>query len=660
MDGEKKSEHILLCLSPSPSCMKTLLAAEKMARAFQAELTALYVEAPEADGPRTDDSQAKARLSAHIHAAEKCGAHIATVAGRNVPIQIAEYARAAGVTKIVIGRSNHRRGLFFDKPTLTEQLIKLVPDTEVYIIPDTLPPYTGKTSARRGKQTVSLKYLLTVLVLTAITTCVGLGLKRLGFTEANIITVYILSVLLTAYLTEGMQYGFAASLLSVVVFNYLFTEPRFSLEAYGTGYPLTFIVMFMAAILTSSLTAKVKAQARSNAEKAYRTEVLLSASRNLQQAEGAQDILTEAARQISKLLGRVVMMYPAEDGALGRPLCFGGEDLPTAQIQKLSEETELAAARWTLENGRHAGTGTKTHSDARCLYLAVRARGAVYAVAGIFFESGDALEAFDKSLLLALLGECGLALEKQKLDEAKNALALTARQEQLRANLLRAISHDLRTPLTSISGNADMLLKGTIALDEAQKRTLYSDIYEDSMWLISLVENLLSITRMDDGALKLRMQPEMVLDVMEEAASHVASRLGAHHLTVRAEDELLMARMDAPLIIQVLVNLIDNAMKYTPNDSNIALFARREGQDVRLSVSDDGPGVPDELKARLFTMFTTGNSRRSDGRRGLGLGLALCRSIVKAHGGNIEVSDNEPHGAVFTFSLQWEEAVMDE
>ena len=276
-------------------------------------------------------------------------------------------------------------------------------------------------------------------------------------------------------------------MLSVLVFNYFFTEPRFTLLVYDPGYPLTFVVMLIAAVLTSSLTAKARGQAKANAEKAYRTEVLLTASRNLQQAESADAILLETARQLHALVGGAALLYPVENDTLQQPVVFPGEDADAA----LFTGDERAAAAWTLANNKRSGAGTSVFSGARCQYLAVRGHGAVRAVAGI--EITRSLDSFEQSLCFAILGECGLALDKQLADEARQSLALKAQQEALRANLLRAISHDLRTPLTSISGNAEMLLRGDVPLSE--REPIYQNIYDDSIWLVNLVENLLSITR---------------------------------------------------------------------------------------------------------------------------------------------------------------------
>ena len=268
------------------------------------------------------------------------------------------------------------------------------------------------------------------------------------------------------------------------------------------------------------------------------------------------------------------------------------------------------------------------------------------------------MDSFEQSLCLAIIGECGLALDKQLSDIARQTIALKAQQEQLRANLLRAISHDLRTPLTSISGNADMLLRGAVPKEDQPQ--LYSSIYDDSIWLINLVENLLSITRMDDSSIRLNLKPELVSDVFESALSRIGRRAERHEIQITIENDLLMAKMDAPLIVQVLLNLLENAIKYTPEGTHIFLSAQADYGFVRITVSDDGPGISDESKGHVFDMFFTSAGVRGDARRGLGLGLALCRAIVSAHGGEISVSDNLPHGSVFAFTLQKSEVNWNE
>lgn len=333
------------------------------------------------------------------------------------------------------------------------------------------------------------------LVLLA-ATLIGFLFYALGFTEANIIAVYLFAVLVCSVITTGPLCGLLASVISVLVFNFFFTVPRFTFRFSDPNYLVTMPIMLMVALLTGSLTTRLKDNVR---------------------------------------------------------------------------EKEEAAA--------------------------------------------------------------------------------LARSEQLRANLLRAISHDLRTPLTSIAGSAGNLLANYEKMDEADRVRTFTDIYDDSQWLINLVENLLAITRIGDGQIRLNQSVELMDEVVSETLRHIDRHSSEHSIRSDTSNDLILAKIDAKLIVQVLINLVDNAIKYTPTGSEIRIHTEKQGPWVTVTVSDNGPGIPDEQKPRIFDMFYSGANRAADSRRSLGLGLALCRSIVTAHGGTISVSDNRPHGTVFTFTL---------
>ena len=292
------------------------------------------------------------------------------------------------------------------------------------------------------------------------------------------------------------------------------------------------------------------------------------------------------------------------------------------------------------------------------MYLAVRGTVGIYGVIGVALH--QELDSFENSLMLSILGECGLALEKDLFARKREEAATQAKNEQLRANLLRSISHDLRTPLTSISGNAGVLMNNGETLDANKRRELYADIYDDAMWLINLVENLLSVTRIEEGSMQLHLEAELMEEVVAEALRHV-NRLSAQHtIQVRQSEDFILAKMDSRLIIQVVINLVDNAIKYTPPGSTIDISVTKHDGMVEVSVADDGPGIPDETKQRVFDMFYTINNGIADSRRSLGLGLALCKAIVAAHGGTITVENNMPKGTVFRFTLPAEEANLHE
>jgi len=241
---------------------------------------------------------------------------------------------------------------------------------------------------------------------------------------------------------------------------------------------------------------------------------------------------------------------------------------------------------------------------------------------------------------------------RMRENERKSAEAsLKAQNEQLRANLLRSVSHDLRTPLTAITGNADMLLDNSANLTDEERRRLVHDVYDDATWLVGVVENLLAVTRLEEGEVLLNRNVELVDDVVEEAMRHVSRDASQHHIVVEPSGELLLARMDAQVIVQVVVNLVNNAIGHTQQGSRIVIGVRREGDFAVVSVADDGPGVSDADKRHVFEPFYTTGGISTDSRRGIGLGLSLCRSLVEAHGGTMRVEDVQPHGARFSFTL---------
>lgn len=645
-------EHILVCLSSSPSNAKLIRTAARMAYAFKGKFTALYVETAAQLAMSKEDQK---RLQSNTKLAQQLGAVIETVPGEDIALQIAEFARLAGVSKIVIGRSSTRRGFFFTSPSFSEKLTILAPNLDIYIIPD--KTVLGYQARRFQQEPSKLSWLETskMLLMVLLATLVGLSLQAMGLTEANVIMIYILGVLLTSIWCDGRLYSLAASLLSVFAFNFLFIEPYYTLKAYGADYPVTFLIMFLVALLSGSLTGKIKRQAKASARKAYRTQVLLETNQLLQQAREPEEILSTTARQLIKLLDQTVTVYGVQEGKLTAPQVFMTGRESEERKRTLTGDNEQAVAYWVYRNNKHAGATTNTLGSAQCLYLAVRGSSQVLAVVGIAFEQ-EGTDSFTDGLLYSILGECGLALEKELSNRKKEEAVARARNEQLRANLLRSISHDLRTPLTTISGNASILMDNGSALDDGKKQKLYTDIYDDAMWLVNLVENLLSITRIEDGSMQLHLEAELIEEVIEEALRHVGRQSEEHPIRFVPNEALILVKMDARLMIQVIINIVDNAIKYTPAGSEIIIQAVQENAQVRITIADNGPGIRPEMKTHIFDMFYTGLPVAADSRRGLGLGLALCRSIVEAHGGTIGVMDNVPQGTVFYILLQAKEA----
>ena len=644
-------EHILVCLSAAPSNKKIIDTATKMAEGLQARFTALYVQT----GTKAE-AMDKERLEEHIRYAEKLGAEIVMTHGENIPVQIAEYARLSNVTKIVIGQSNARRNHFLSRMTLTEKLIELVPDIDIHIIPDAVKTktyqkrpfiwYMEKPSAR--------DYFLTAFIF-AVCTLIGLLFQKLNFTDTNIVTIYILGVLLTSIVTDGYLCSVAGSFLSVFLFCFFLTEPRMSFQTYAVGYPVTFLIMLISSVLTGALAAKLKTHAKLSAQLAFRTQILFDTDRLLQKAKGEREILDVTCTQLLRLLNRNITAYVVENNALSEGKLFSGAGEDTEDF--LTKE-EQQIARWTYENRQRAGASTHHFPQAKCLYLAIRSGNNVYGVIGIPLQK-ETLDSFEYSILLSVINECALAMENAQNAMEKEKNAVIAKNEQLRADLLRAISHDLRTPLCSISGNADMLLGNSERLDEATKHQIYADIYDDSEWLIGVVENLLSITRLNDGRLKFKFSDQLLDEVIAESLRHISRKHDDYKIVSDCE-ELVLARMDVRLIIQVLVNLIDNAIKYTPPGSVICIQGTKTDGKAQISVKDNGPGIPEEMKPHIFQMFYTGKTTVADSHRSLGLGLALCHSIIEAHDGTLILTDHDPHGCNFTFTLPLSEVTLNE
>lgn len=655
--SELPKEHILVCLSSSPSNERIVRMAGKMAQAFSGSLTALYVQTP---GDADMNAEDTVRLQANMRLAQQLGAEIVTTHGEDVATQIAEYVRLSDVTKIVIGRSSVQRRHFWSEPTLTERLITLAPEVDIHIIPDVeaYKNYRGKRLLTiRPAFPTAWELLLTIGIL-ATATVIGWAFLRLGFANANIIMVYLLGVLLTSAFTSGYTCGVLSAFLSVILFNYFLTEPRLSLAAYGSKYPVTFAVMFTAALLTGTLAAKLKAHAQLSARDAYRTKLLFDMNRQLQKAETPDEVYQMTATQIQKLMQRDVLIYPAQGDALLDGNVYPADGSGPYSIPDTDQEKNVT--QWVWQNRKRAGATTQNFPKAKRLYLAIRTGQQVFGVVGIPMEKQPQPDAFTSSVLFSILGECALALESLRNAEEKEKAAVLAKNEQLRANLLRSISHDLRTPLTSISGNADTLLHSYNVLDEPTRKQIFTDIYDDAQWLTGLVENLLSITKIADGSVKLRLSDQVVDDIVSEALRHIDRRSAEHHITVDCGDVPLLVRVDAGLIMQVLINLVNNAIKYTPAGSNIWVTAALREDAVQICVSDDGHGIPNELKERVFEMFFTGSNPIGDSRRSLGLGLTLCQAIIHAHHGEITLGDNSPHGCIFSFTVPLSEVNLNE
>ena len=444
-------------------------------------------------------------------------------------------------------------------------------------------------------------------------TAVGNLFNQLGFSVSTIISVYILAVLMAAVTTSRIS-GFLVCLASVVTFNFFFTEPKYTLLAYGQDDPVTFAVMFLVSLVACSLAERLKRTAREYSRTLDGTRILLESSRLLYLGETEDEVRESTERQLRRLLERDVILVPP-----GRQIPPGRE-YETRKI--VLGETEY---------------GT----------LLIRIKD-------------PAPDTFVLSLMDSILSEYALTLENIRIRREKEEAAIRIRNEQFRSNLLRSISHDLRTPLTSISGNASNLLSNGPEFDEATRTRLYSDIYDDAVWLTNLVENLLSLSRVEDESIPMNYQVELLEDIVDEALLHTDRHRSEHRLLVDLPEKPVLLMADARLVAQVLINLVNNAIAYTPKGTEIRISADTGLHEASITVADNGPGIPDGEKERVFEMFYSGSGNGPENRRSVGMGLSLCRAIVQAHGGEILLRDNSPSGAAFTFTLPLSEVDVHE
>lgn len=642
----------LVCIGPSPSSARCIRWTARAAEAFHAQWIALYVESIESE--RLSKEQ-KASVRANMDLAEKLGAEVVTLTGGDIPVTVAEYAALSGITNVVVGKSRNKKTIktYFDL-AFEDKIISLLPSIEVHIIPDstTLRSYK-KPRKQVRRQTLRLSWAdgaKTVgLLLTA--TLLSLLLQRLGIGNQNIIMVYLLSILVISRLTERYIYGIAASVISVLTFNFFFTEPLLTFNAIQPDYPLTFVIMLIAALITSTLTVRIKTEARLAARREHRTEMLYEINKKLLATRGLDNIVMLVNEYLVNIFGRSVVFFTTDPEQ--------GENGAALQAPEDCDETvlnapdEKAVAHWVFRNQKHAGAGTDTLTGAKAFYMPVLSQGKVLAVWGISCDKGK-LDHNARQFLGMIASQVAMALKHQYLSDEQHLMQMEAEKEKMRNTLLQAISHDLRTPLAGILGASSAIRENGKTLDEATRDKLIANIQEESQWLIRMVENLLSVTRINKSASKVMKKPEAAEEVVAEAVSRIQQRFPQRQINVQVPNELLEVPMDGTLIAQVLINLIENAIKFSPADAPVAVSLKKDGAWALFEVRDHGKGIGTKDFPHLFSGYAPKNTKSPDSSRGMGLGLSICLTIVKAHSGTIKAENSRGGGAVFRFALPLE------
>ncbi|MEA4895925.1 MAG: DUF4118 domain-containing protein [Oscillospiraceae bacterium] len=490
-----------------------------------------------------------------------------------------------------------------------------------------------------------LRYVLITVTMIAAATGIGWTFRTIGFPETNIVIVYLLSILMIARLTHGYGYGIAASVIATFAFNYFFTKPYYTLSVNDPSYLITFAIMTVTAFITSALTSKVKQNALEAQEKEAETSALFQLTNRLTDAADIYDIASITTDTISSIMN-----------CRAACLCFDESGQPEQSfIQQQSVGKQVRRKVDDTSEIRHRIEGLRTAFDVGEEFYdwPIYGREIILGVLRIPRETAVSMSEPLKRLLRSMIESAALAMDRFRSAQEQQKSREETEQERYRSNLLRAISHDLRTPLSGIMGTSEILMDMTDMEDP--RYSLAHGIHKDADWLHSLVENILSLTRLQDGRLTITKQPEAAEEVIGGAVSHIMKRYPEYEITVSVPEEVLIVPMDAKLIEQVLINLLDNAIKHTPPDREISVSASEEIHSATFSVADRGCGIALLDLPNIFQMFYTTGSAEADAQRGVGLGLTICEAIIKAHGGTIEGHNRtDGQGTEFVFTLPME------
>jgi two-component system sensor histidine kinase KdpD len=630
-DGSRTARRVLACVGSAPDAAKLVRAAHDLATTLGVEWSAAHVERPVSltAGPQQGVGET-------LRLAEQLGAEVVRLSGEHPAREILRYARERDVAKVLVGRPRLRRWPRLFGTSFLEQLLIGSRTIDVYVVSNEAELEPVFSRLRRQFNLVSVVAASAASALTTLFVLTAFGQTHLS----DAVMLYLLSVVLIS-----LRYGQGAALLTVlfnvVALDLLFIEPYFSFAVADPRDGVTLAVMFVVALVVASLTKRVRDQADAARSREVRTAVLYAMSRELAGTTGIETMLRIAARHLHDAFGcAVAVLVPGAGGlrsAVHSPRTFEIDD------------HDGLIAEWVWQNERAAGWGTDEFSAAEALFLLLRgSRGKV----GILALKPPKRRPFDAGLLQLVrtfAAQLGSALERGQLAEAAHRAEVQIETERLRSSLLSAVSHDLRTPLGVITGATSTLLQDERFLDPEARRELLESAHEEAERLNRLVGNLLDMTRVASGALRPKKEWHPLDEIVGVALNRLEERLNGREVEVDLPADLPPLPIDAVLIEQVLINLLENALKYTPRGSPIAISAEREGSGVRIDVADRGPGVPERERSLIFEKFYRSKPDVSDG--GAGLGLAICCGVVEAHGGKIWVEAREGGGARFRFWL---------
>ncbi len=634
------NERLLVSIGSSPHAAQLLRAASRMAQALRAEWLAVYVETPE----HTSLSQrVRDQIVQNLRLAEELGALTFTLVGHNTSDELLRFAHEHNVTKIVVGKPRRPRWHSILFSTVVQDLVRKSGDIDVYVITDSGEPV--KTRSRAGEPgQIRWRRYFGAIVIVGLCTVLGALLSRM-VGEANLVMLFLLGIVFVAA-RFGLGPSITASMLSVLAFDFFFINPHFSFAVADAQYLITFVVMLVVATTISTLTARYQQFAEVARERERRTAALYELSRELASTSSRERLAHIATQHIHRVFDSQVTILLPDDANTLAPTQTSA---PAFEL----DAKEQGVAEWVFAHNQPAGLGTETLPGARALYLSLIASHTTIGVLGV--QPNDAkrfLAPEQFHLLETFANQTALALERARLAEQARQAQVQIETERLRNSLLSSVSHDLRTPLAAITGASSTLLDSEMDLDAEARRELAQTIYDEAERLNRLIRNLLDMTRIESGAIRVKKELNSLEEVVGAALARLDTRLRGRTVTVQLPDNLPLVPFDSVLVEQVLINLLENAIKYTPLAAPIEIGATLLAENVIVTIADHGPGIARGDEERIFDKFYRARSVTNGG--GVGLGLTVCRGIVQAHGGKIWVEPRSEGGTQFRFTLPLE------
>jgi two-component system, OmpR family, sensor histidine kinase KdpD len=627
------AEQILVAVSPSPFSARLVRAARRMAGSLHARWYAVYVEPRDA---RPLSRENEARLSQNLRLAERLGADVVTLSGSDAAEALLLFAREHNITKIIAGKPIPSGLLNRWRVSLVDRIVRQGGDIDVYVTAGDPDP-AESPPPRPPVRALSLPSHLSAALVVALATGPAwlFGPDQL----TDVVMVYLLGILFVSS-RQGLGPSLLSALLSVAAVDFFFVPPYFTFAVADLRHAVTFLVMLFVGIVVSALAERIKSQAAAARLREANTRALYELERQLTPAQGSRRVTEVGAGELAKVFNSDVAIFlPSPDGRVAAAHSTRAGDM---------SEREASIAQWVWSHQREAGLGTDTLPSSTSLYVPLVGSGGIVGVLGLGPRQTEQFESIqERRRVDAFAARLASALERAVLAEQTERARREVEAEQMRSTLLSSVSHDLRTPLAVITGSASTLLHAEHGMDAPTRQELTRTILDEAERLNRLIRNLLDMTRLESGAVKVDKEWQSCEELVGAALHRIESRIAGRDVKVDVPGDIPLVPFDAILIEQVLINLLENALKYS--EGSIEVSATKGDAEVIIEVSDRGPGIPAGQESRIFEKFQ--RAAAADGPSGVGLGLTICRAIVAAHGGRIWARNRDCGGATFAFAL---------